>query len=172
MINIKPLKQSFYWDCGPACASMILDYYKVKPRYADITKAIKATKDDGTSPDNMVKGLKKFKIKAEYDYFCKISTIEEQLAINNPVLIAWFNPKTFGSHWSIATKITDSKITMIDPAYGKLIKLPIEQFSRLWFTIDPEAEKQYVLKHILSVVRWREMISVGPQDSNTPSTLP
>src|SRR5262245_8999007 len=63
-VAVPKVRQSKNFSCGAAALRAIAEFYKVGPDSEDeFIEAVKATKESGTQPDNIIKAAKSFGLK-------------------------------------------------------------------------------------------------------------
>ena len=128
--KIKEIYQSEIADCGLACVAMILNYYG-KDYSLDDLKRKYSTSISGTSLNDIIK------VSKNEDLIALPYEIEEEdiQDIKIPCIAHWND-----NHFVVISKITDSKITVYDPANGKLCYSMtdfIEKFSFVICELSP-----------------------------------
>lgn len=112
------IKQLTQTECGLACCTMILNYYKSKESMNDLQKELDVGRD----------GMSLFQIK---DYFIsrgfeakifKISYIEKLKKLEIPFIAYWQK-----KHFVVVEKFEKNKVIVNDPAIGRLT-MEIEEF--------------------------------------------
>lgn len=133
MIKIKPLKQTESF-CGPCCLKMIFDYYGLNVSISEIAKianTVVSKGNLGTSPSNMVKSAEHFGFNVRYKENSTLKDIEKFVRSRAPVIINWFSQDE--GHYSVVVGIDKKNIYFIDPEYGKVVKMGLAKFQKIWF---------------------------------------
>jgi ABC-type bacteriocin/lantibiotic exporter with double-glycine peptidase domain len=125
--------------CGPASLESLLAFYGVDVPQEQLAIICHTTEANGTSPENMEKGLLtlgvKFteKIGGTWD---ELKTLTEG---GTPVLVGWFSDfeEPGDEHYSLAYRVTDTEIVMMDPEIGGERVLQKEDFLKRWAVTEP-----------------------------------
>jgi len=167
-INLPSAKQQGNFTCGAACLRSISSYYKVGPETeCDFVKAVKATKQDGTEPDNLVKAAKAFGLNAVVKEGMSIKELKAYIDKQWPVICniqAWGDPKQYkkltSGHYVIAIGYDDKHLYFEDPSMkGNRGKLTCEEFEERWNDKQKNGEKT---RH-LGIVIWQNKQDTNPQ---------
>ncbi len=133
MLKVPLFKQSTGWNCGPACVQMLLAFHGKKVSQKKIAKMAKTTKN-GTHHKNLVRVMKRFKIKAKART-ANIRELKKKLNSGNPAILNYFMPQDNEGHFAVAIAKGKKFLTLNDPWLGKK-RYSIKRFKSLWF--DPE----------------------------------
>jgi ABC-type bacteriocin/lantibiotic exporter with double-glycine peptidase domain len=137
--EVKSVKQATEYSCGPACLESLLAHYGVDLSQERLTVLCKTSEAEGTSPENMGKALLALgfavteKIGGTWDELRSIT----QRGI--PILVGWFSDleEPGDEHYSIAYRLTDTEIAMMDPEIGGTRTLEKQDFLRRWSITEP-----------------------------------
>jgi len=134
MIKLKPVEQSSGF-CGPASLVSLLDYYGYKSTEKELAKLCNATEELGTEPDDLIKGLKKLKVKAVAQQFGSWSTLKKLIDAGAPVLVNWWSDYGLphDGHYSVVYRMTDKSIYLMDPELGGSRRMTKAKFMRQWY---------------------------------------
>jgi ATP-binding cassette subfamily B protein RaxB len=108
--KIKEIYQSEIADCGIACVAMILNYYGKSYSLEDL-KIKYSSSVEGSSLNDIIKITKNENIIA-LPYEIEEEDIQD---IKTPCIAHWNK-----NHFVVISKITDTQVTIYDPANGKL----------------------------------------------------
>lgn len=108
--QIKEVYQSEIADCGLACITMILNYYGKSYNLEDLKRKYSSS-ISGSSLNDIIKVAKNEDLIA-LPYEIEEEDIED---IKTPCIAHWNN-----NHFVVISEIKDSKVTIFDPANGKL----------------------------------------------------
>ena len=133
--KIKEIYQSEMADCGIACVTMILNYYGKKYSLQDLKNKYTSS-ISGSSLNDLIK------ISKNEDLIALPYEIEEEdiKDINTPCIAHWND-----NHFVVISKITDTKVTIYDPANGKMtynMSEFIENFSFIICELSPNEDFQ------------------------------
>ena len=142
------IEQMQQTECGLCCLAMVLQYYKSQETLAEIREELDIGRD-GLKLSQMYTYVKNRKLFSKV-FSCGISGLKE---LPLPAIIFWNN-----QHYVILEKITDQKITIVDPAMGRvpmsyedfvegysnivMIIVPTEEF-------EPKKEKRHLWNTVL-----------------------
>ena len=136
MLKVKPHQQK-PGMCGPACLKMVFGYYGINKTEKELAKTAHSTRLHGTKTKNMLAAARLIDLKAK-----KIdqATMEQLryyvLEKKIPVIVRWFNEDT--GHYSVVVHMDQRYIYMQDPDLGKIRKMDLEKFEKLWFDFEGE----------------------------------
>jgi ABC-type bacteriocin/lantibiotic exporter with double-glycine peptidase domain len=113
ILKIKPIKQ-LENHCGPACAKMVLQKYRIKKSQKELGIICNIT-ETGVAPTAIVRCFKKFGIHSSYKHYPGIrKTVEQYLEeYHNPIIIGTED------HYLMIIGYTEKEYYIIDPADGK-----------------------------------------------------
>ncbi len=136
---MKPFRQSAGL-CGPASLKMVLEYFGIKKSEKELAKLCRANPHHGTTATNMVLAAKKLGFKAAYKDFSSIKEIKKYLDKKIPVIVDWFSLDD--GHYSVVAGIDTKFIYLQDPELGKINKIDLITFQRVWFDFEGEMLKK------------------------------
>lgn len=112
------IEQMQQTECGLCCLAMVLQYYKSQETLAEIREELDVGRD-GLKLSQMYTYVKNRKLFSKV-FSCGMSGLKE---LPLPAIIFWNN-----QHYVILEKITDRKITIVDPATGR-VAMSYEDFA-------------------------------------------
>jgi predicted double-glycine peptidase len=131
MLKVKPFRQKTGF-CGPASLKMVLDYFGVRKTENYLARLSGATKNLGATGKNLLRAAQKLGLKGFIMDFSKISDVRKYVLKKRiPVIVDWFSQDE--GHYSVAVKIDRKNIYLQDPELGRIRKLDLETFKRVWF---------------------------------------
>ena len=159
MIELKAFRQKYDFDCGPACARMVLNYYGKTERYEEIIKGCGCSRKqkDGADGDGIASYLTKRGIASEYRMYVDYDDLKNYVHLGYPVIVSWFSPSP-GPHWSVVVACGDNRIVLQDPAIGRKRYMTVEDFMMVWFMVDTNVDKKALNENIEAYVNIRDMI--------------
>ncbi len=139
MLKVKPFSQSSGL-CGPASLKMVLEYFGVKKSEKELAKLSKAHPHHGTSAKNLVLAAKKLGFKSFYKDFSNLKEIKKYLDKKIPVIVDWWSLDD--GHYSVVAGLDKKFIYLQDPELGKINKIDLVTFQRVWFDFEGEMLKK------------------------------
>lgn len=130
LLQIKSFRQS-PGMCGPACLKMVLEYYGIKMTEKKLAKLCGATVSHGVEAEPMLAAAKKLGLKGFVKDHATISELRKFLKKEIPVIVDWFSIND--GHYSVVIGVGREYIYLEDPELGKLNKIKIDIFHRVWF---------------------------------------
>ena len=129
MLNVKPFRQSSGF-CGPASLKIVLEYYGIKKSEEELANLSGAKSHTGVGAKGILKAAKALGLKGFSKDFSEIKDIKEYVDKKTPVIVDWFS--TNDGHYSVVVDIDKNNIYLQDPELGRIRKLDIETFKRVW----------------------------------------
>ena len=120
------IKQHDLKDCGAACLASVSAHYGLKMPIAKI-RQLSHTDTRGTNVLGMVQGLEKMGFNAK-----GVKGGADALPEIPLPAIAHVITKEQYHHYVVVYKVAKEKIEVMDPAFGKVEKYTIEEFSKIW----------------------------------------
>jgi ABC-type bacteriocin/lantibiotic exporter with double-glycine peptidase domain len=154
MIKVKPLKQTKSY-CGPYALKMVFDYYGKNISIKEIAKEAKTAIAFGTGPKKMVNAAKFFGFNAVYKE--KFSINELSKLVNKkkiPVIVNWFSEND--GHYSVLVGINKTEIYLQDPEIGKIRKIKVKDFLKVWFDFSGDylkSKKDIRIRPIILILK-------------------
>lgn len=147
LLETFPVKQQRYrYDCSICSIWCVLRYLGYNFSYWDIYKLLGPDIKDGVDGEEIEKLFKKLKV----NFIAEKSTIHKLQKYSNknfPTIVSiqhrkeykkeWKDTRKYG-HYAIVLKVTKNKILLMDPKYGKIKSLTIENFKERWHDSDGE----------------------------------
>ena len=133
MSRIKQVLQHDESDCGPACVSIILQYYGKTIPLRKI-RAVTGTDKIGTSGFGISKACETFGLD------CEGFMAPQKEKISEIIFPAIFHIKTEIEHYVVVYKIKKNKVYISDPAIGLIkedLKSFLEKWSGVFFLVSP-----------------------------------
>jgi predicted double-glycine peptidase len=154
MLKVKAFKQKKGF-CGPASLKMVLDYFGLKKSEKELAKLSGATKTAGVGGENLLKAAKKLGFKGFLKDFSEISDIKKYVLERKiPVIVDWFSQDE--GHYSVVVDIDKKNIYLQDPELGKIRKLDIKTFKRVWFDFRGrflKSKKEIIIRRLIVVYK-------------------
>ncbi len=131
MLKVKSFKQTTGF-CGPVSLRIVLDYFGIKKSEKELAKLSGCSKSKGVEAEGLLKAVKKFGLKGFIKDFSEISDIRKYVKNKKiPVIVDWFSQDE--GHYSVVADIDNGNIYLQDPELGRVQKLNIDKFKRIWF---------------------------------------
>lgn len=154
MLKLKPFKET-PGHCGPASLKIVLEYFGIIKIEKELARMCGLTKA-GTKTKNMLKTAKKFGLKGFIKDFSDIKDIKKWVIDKKiPVIVDWFLEDD--GHASVVVDIDSKNIYLLDPRIGKIRKLNLKIFKRIWFDFPGDfikSKNQLILRRMMVVYRW------------------
>jgi len=152
MLKVKPFKQTTGF-CGPVSLRMVLDYFGIKKSEKELAKLSDCSKSKGVEAEGLLKAVKKFGLKGFIKDFSEIKDIRKYvLKKKMPVIVDWFSEDE--GHYSAVAGIDNKNIYLQDPELGKVRKLKINDFKRIWFDFPGEflrSKKDIIIRRLIII---------------------
>jgi uncharacterized protein len=165
MINLRNVKQTFDFDCGPKALQTVMEYYGVEIREDELLQAL-GTSKDGTSYRNMAA----FAEKVGFQVFASENVSMEMLKgfvdDGYPVIVlvqAWaerymtledWKSDYDNGHYAVVIGYKDHIIIFEDPASFRRTWMTEEEFLARWHDMDPETGHK--IEHFAMMLRGKE----------------
>ena len=120
------VKQHDIRDCGAACLASVAGHYGLKMPIAKI-RQICHTDKRGTNALGLIEGLEKMGFNAKGVK----GNMEALTEIPLPAIAHVMLPNQL-QHYVVIYKVSEQKITIMDPAFGKTEEYSIDDFSKYW----------------------------------------
>ncbi len=153
MLKLRPHEQEKLDSCGTACLKIILDYYGIKKSERSLAKLCKTTKK-GTKAEDLIKAAKRFKLTGFIKENSNISELKKYVHQKIPVIVDWFLEDD--GHYAIVAKIDQRNIYLQDPSIGKIRKIKLKKFNRIWFDFVydiPTEKKDFMIRRMMVIYK-------------------
>ncbi|MBS3080401.1 C39 family peptidase [Candidatus Pacearchaeota archaeon] len=154
ILKFPSLRQTFEYDCGPTALQSVLLYYGIEKRKDEIIDIV-GTDRHGTSPQKMVKSIKKFGLKCKHGKLT-LRQVEKNLDKKIPVILLiqawpyideptvdWENEWRHG-HYVIAIGYNKKGICFEDPFSFYRSYVTKEELLKRWHDIDARTKKKHL----------------------------
>ena len=151
MIKLKPFQQSTGY-CGPAVLKMILDFYGVKKTEKELVKLSGATREHGVEAPALLRAAKKLGFKGFIKDFSSLEDIKKYIHKNIPVIVDWFSVDD--GHYSVVVGMDKKFIYLNDPELGRVRKLELKVFKRVWFDYKsdfPVSPRDFIIRRMMVI---------------------
>ncbi|MEI9966473.1 MAG: cysteine peptidase family C39 domain-containing protein [Candidatus Moraniibacteriota bacterium] len=164
-LNVKPFQETLNAGyCGPASLKIVLGYYGLDVSEEELAQKTGATKDLGTTAENLKRAAEAFGFQVEIHDNCELQDIEKWLEKKVPIIVDWFTAgrsdyepdiASVDGHYSVVSGIDDTHIYLQDPELGTERKMQREVFNRVWFDFLGELIKpdELVIRQLVAVYR-------------------
>jgi ABC-type bacteriocin/lantibiotic exporter with double-glycine peptidase domain len=151
--NFPELRQVYSYDCGATALQAVLIYYGFDVREDKLMELAKTNKD-GSSPENILKVFKHFKLKAKLIRRMSLAELKRYLDQGRPVIIAlqaWSGQKKdyaqswIDGHYVVAIGYDHQKIYFEDPSSVNRTYLSHQELLTRWHDCDANGKKYYNL---------------------------
>jgi len=156
MLKIKSFRQKPGF-CGPASLKMVLSYYKIEKSEKELVKITGCTAKKGTSANGILKAARMFGLKGFVKDFSNFNEIRYYLDRNIPVIIDWFSEDE--GHYSVAVGINRKSIYFQDPELGRIRKMNLDLFKRVWFDFPGyfiKSNSKLILRRIIVIKKYNK----------------
>ena len=154
MLKVKPFKQKTGF-CGPASLKMVLDYFGVKKSEGNLAKLTGCTITKGVEAKNLLKVAKKSGFNGSIKDFSEIEDIKKYVQKKKiPVIVDWFSKDE--GHYSVVVGIEKKNIYLHDPELGRMRKIDIETFKRVWFDFPGRflrSKNEIIIRRIIAIYK-------------------
>lgn len=134
MIKVKSYKQSKGY-CGPTSLRIVLSHHGISKSEKYLAKLIGASREKGCDEKGLLKAAKEFGFKGYWKEKSSINELKKLVKKEIPVIVNWFSPEQDG-HYSVVIGFEKNKIIMVDPHFGEIRKMRIDQFLVRWFDFE------------------------------------
>lgn len=139
--NFPELRQTYSYDCGASALQSVLIYYGFKLREGEVMKLARTGKIKGTTPQGMLRALKKLQVKARLVSPMSLAELKRYIRSGRPVIVdlqAWAEkPKDYKNawdegHYAVAIAYDSQKIYFEDPACFSRTYLKWSELMERW----------------------------------------
>jgi ABC-type bacteriocin/lantibiotic exporter with double-glycine peptidase domain len=164
LLLIKPFQETLFKSmCGPASLKMVFDYYGIEKSEEEIAKLAGTTEDLGTDEQGIKKAAESLGFKVEIKNESSFEDIQSWLDKKVPVIVNWFtkgridydDSQVPDGHYSVVVGLDDKFIYLQDPEIGKLRKIKLNDFMKVWFDFKGEYIKpdEIIMRQIITIYR-------------------
>jgi len=154
MLKVKPFKQTTGF-CGPASLRMVLGYFGIKKSEKELAKLSGCSKSKGVEAGNLLKVAKKLGLKGFIKDLAKTSDIRKYVLERKiPVIVDWFSVDE--GHYSVVVGVDNKNIYLQDPELGKVRKLKIQDFKRIWFDFPGKflkSKNEIIIRRLIAIYK-------------------
>ncbi len=130
MLKVKPFRETPGY-CGPASLKMVLEYYGVRKSEKELARLSGASRKNGVEAPGLLKAAHKLGFQGSFKDHATFSDIWRYLKQGIPVIVDWFS--LTDGHYSVVVGIDKRYIYLQDPELGRINKLDLVTFKRVWF---------------------------------------
>jgi ABC-type bacteriocin/lantibiotic exporter with double-glycine peptidase domain len=112
----------------------VLEYFCITKSEEELAKLSKAHPHTGTRAKNIVLAAKKLGFKSFYKDSSSLKEIKKYLNKKIPVIVDWFSHDD--GHYSVVAGMDKKFIYLQDPEIGKINKIDLVTFQRVWFDFE------------------------------------
>lgn len=165
MLDVKHIRQSTNYSCGPACLAMVLAYHGHNVSEEWLIKRTGATPEDGLSPSRMTRFLRSARHSHKQHQRMTLSLLSSYLDRGWPVIVAYqawphkpsqtdLGASWDNGHYSIVACLSDGRVGLVDPSSKRPRRwLDADRFIASWRDIETRGDRIYR--------RWG--VAVGPR---------
>ncbi len=154
LLAVPDVYQSTAYSCGASAVQSVLAYWGTEVHENDLWQALGTTERLGTSPENMLRVLQSYGLKAQMHEGTTVGEIRESLHRGVPVILdiqAWPDSPLQGASWDrnwedghyvIAIGLDDANLYVEDPSLlGCRGYIPLSELESRWH--DYEGDPPY-----------------------------
>jgi len=131
MLHVKPFREKPSF-CGPASLKMVLRYFGINKSEDELARMSGHKVSIGVEAEGLLAAAKKLGMKGFIKDFSTVKDIKTYVLNEKiPVIVDWFSQDE--GHYSVVVGIKKNKIFLLDPRKGKVRKINIDTFTRVWF---------------------------------------
>lgn len=151
--NFPELRQVYTYDCGANALQSVLIYYGFDVREDKLMSLVK-TNENGSSPENILKAFKFFKLKAKLIRRMSLVQLQRYLDQQRPVIIAlqaWSDKEKdyaqswVDGHYVVAIGYDQRRFYFEDPSSVRRTYLSYKELLARWHDCDSDGKKYYNL---------------------------
>lgn len=132
-----PLFEQSVGYCGPAALVSLLGYYGKSYTEDEIADVSGSTREHGTHPDQIKKGLDVLGVKYVSGEQGTWDILREAVNAKTPVLVLWWSVgENTDGHYSVVAEITEDEIVLMDPEFGQFRTLAKDYFLEHWYDFE------------------------------------
>ena len=165
----KPLKLEPFQEtlnagyCGPASLKIVLGYYGVEKTEKELAKMAGWNKDLGVDDRGIKKAAEALGFKVKIKNSSNFQDIQNWLNKEIPIIVNWFtrgrndysDSAVADGHYSVVAGLDDKFIYLQDPEIGKIRKIKINDFMRVWFDFKGEYIKtnELIIRQLIAIYK-------------------
>ena len=133
---------------------MVLDFYGVSKTEKDLVKLSGATRERGIEAPALLQVAKKFGFKGFIKDYAAFKDIKKYLKRNVPVIVDWFSVDD--GHYSVVVGMDKKFIYLNDPELGKVRKLELKVFKRVWFDFKGDflkSSRDFIIRRMMVITK-------------------
>lgn len=134
MVQIPYYEQQTKYTCGPACMRMVLASLGIHKKEGQITKLLGTNKIRGTNHGDFVSLAEKYKLRYSVNREATIDELKYYYKNHYKIIICYFHPVEKDGHYAVVRKLTNTKITLMDPIDGPNKTYSLNYFRKVWGT--------------------------------------
>ncbi len=136
MLKVPLVRQPNDTACLPTCVRAVLAYRGFRLSHDDVAEMCR-TQKTGSAAELAVDGLIEAGIDAELHQFDGMVELQAALEDGRPV-VAILQHLSGGTHAVVVCEISADTVTVMDPALGDYVELPVQRFEAFWAPIQSE----------------------------------
>jgi predicted double-glycine peptidase len=146
-LAVPDVRQSTGYTCGPAALQAVLAYYGIAVREDELSAAMGASSENGTTPEAIVSAARAHGLDAELRENLSVDDLRAELDANRPVIVemqAWTDSPHVDwasdwddGHYAVLVAFEGDELVFEDPSVlGSRAQLPRREFETRWHDID------------------------------------
>lgn len=163
VLNVVDIRQATPYTCGVSSSQVILNYFGIDKREDQLAGQFGTTEENGTSPSQIIAGLKSYGLTASLKENTTLEELKENIKNKIPTMVAiqaWSdNPPTDRNnewedgHWVIVIGMDDQNVYFEDPVLlGTRGWISKDEFLQRWHDYSGKApccdENDKILRHL------------------------
>lgn len=152
--------------CGPAALAMVMDYFGVRETMKELGKRTGCTEEKGVEGRKLVTVAKQYGFEGLIKDRAELADLRLYVKKKEiPVIVDWFSVDD--GHYSVVVDVGRKYIYLIDPEIGRIRKLPLATFYRVWFDFPDnfiKSEKDLILRRMVVLFKPKEKKSEDKHD--------
>jgi len=176
MIPLPKVEQVSDYDCGPAALRAICLYYQVGPQdHQQFIKDCRATKKDGTEPENLIRVAKQYGLKTKESRNMSVDELQGYLNQKKPVIVdiqAWgegYDDLESG-HYVVAIGYDEKNIYFEDPSLHSHKRGSLSKRELLSRWKDKKANGEEL--HQYGIVMWTDKMDKETSSLSASKRIP
>ena len=125
-------KQQSSWTCGPASLRMVLASFGIKISEAQLAKALKTNRIQGTAESALPLVAKQHKLTYHLGRDGTFAQLQKFLKQRYQIIVSYYIPEEKTGHFSVLKRISKNTVYFLDPWYGPKHKLSKKSFLKVW----------------------------------------